>query len=80
MDQEERDTREVVMMCFLKHDSYSILGEAPAAAGDRVFAVELRYRALTKATNFLTTRGPSDRWYVREVQNPESLRDICAQR
>lgn len=80
MDQGERDQREVVMMCFLKHDSYQILGDAPAANNDRVFAVELRYKALTKSSNFITTRGPSERWYVKEVKDMEALREICAAR
>ena len=79
MDQTERDQREVVMMCYLKHDTYSIISDAPAANNERIFAVELRFKGLTKSSNFTATRGPSDRWYLRAF-DPEPLKEICATR
>ena len=79
---EERNTREqreIILFCFLKHDSYRVLGEAPATNGERVMAVELKFKGLTRPTNFTVTRGPPERWYVRQF-DIEALRDICAQK
>ena len=79
---EEKDTREkreIILMCYLKHDSFRVLGEAPAANGERVLALEVKYQGLTRSTNFTVTRGPSERWYVRQF-DIEALRDICARK
>jgi hypothetical protein len=81
-NREEKDTREqreIIMMCYLKHDTYRVLGEAPAKNGERVLAAEIKFRDLTRSANFTATRGPSDRWYVRQF-DIEALRDICARK
>jgi hypothetical protein len=69
----------VILIGCLKHDTYSVLGEAPAPGGERVLTVELRHRDLTRPTNFYATRGPSNRWYVRTL-DIEPLRDICVRK
>jgi hypothetical protein len=79
MDKEERDKREIIMLCYLKHDRYRILGEAPGPQGERVFAMEVTFKDLTRSTSFKSVRGPSNRWYVREFDN-NALRDICAKK
>jgi hypothetical protein len=79
MDKEERDQREIIMMCHLKHDRFQGLGEAPSTAGERAIAVELKFKDLTRSTNFYLTRGPNNRWFVRSF-DLEPLREICAKR
>lgn len=79
LSRERWEQSEVIMMGCLKHDSYRVLGEAPAAGGERVLAVELKYADLTKATNFFLTRGPAERWYVRQFEM-EPVRNICTAR
>ena len=79
MDKDERDKREIIMMCYLKHNRYQIVGEAPGPDGDRVFAMEVTFKDLTRPTSFKATRGPSNRWYVREF-DMNALRDICAKK
>jgi hypothetical protein len=79
MDQESREKRQLILMCYLKHDSYTILGEAPSPGGERVLALEIKLRDMTRPTNFFLARGPRDRWFVREPQI-EPLRDFCADR
>ena len=74
-----REQREIILFCFLKHDSYRVLGEAPGQNSERVMAVELTFKGLTRSTNFMVTRGPQDRWYVRQF-DIEALRDICARK
>ena len=78
-EKETREQREIILMCYLKHDTYRVLGEAPAANAERVLAVELKYKDLTRSTNFTLTRGPKERWFVRQF-DIEALRDICAKR
>ena len=74
-----REQKEIIMMCYLRHDSYQITGEQPATGGERAFDVEIKLKDLTRKTNFAVTRGPSDRWYVRQF-DIEPLRDLCAQK
>jgi len=79
MDKDELEQRQIILLCYLKHDSYRVLSEAPAANGERVLTLENKYQDLTRTANFFATRGPENRWYVREF-DPESLRAICARR
>ena len=79
MAKEERDQREIIMMCYLKHDSYRIMGEAPSTDGDRVIAMEVKFKDLTRSTSFKATRAQSNRWFVLKFDN-DALRDICAKK
>jgi hypothetical protein len=79
MAKEERDQREIIMMCSLKHDSYRIMGEAPSTDGDRVIAMEVKFKDLTRSTSFKATRAQSNRWFVLKFDN-DALRDICARK
>lgn len=76
---EEVEQREAILMCYLKHDSYRIVSEAPGASSERVLGVELQFRDLTRLTDFTVGKGPSDRWYVFRF-DLDPLRDICARR
>jgi hypothetical protein len=77
MSRDQWETRAIILIRCLKHDSYRVLGEAPAAGGERVLAVEVVYGDLTATTNFVVTRGPGDRWYVRQFDN-QALQRICS--
>jgi hypothetical protein len=79
MGQQEIEQREVVMMGCLKHDDFRIASEGPAANRERVLGVDVRFRDLTRSTNFYATPGPSNRWFVRSF-DMESLRDICVRK
>jgi hypothetical protein len=79
MGQQEIEQREVVMIGCLKHDTYRVVSEGPAASRERVLAVEIKFKDLTRSTNFYATPGPSNRWFVRTF-DLESLRDICVRR
>ena len=50
MGREEIEKREIIMMCYLKHDRYRVVSESPAVDNERVLAVELT------AGDSLTTR------------------------
>jgi hypothetical protein len=79
MGQQEIEQREVILIGCLKHDSYRVVSDNPAAGGERQLPVELKFKELTRSTNFYITPGPSNRWYVRTF-DLESVRDICVRR
>ena len=79
MDQQVLEQREIILLCYLKHDSYRIASEAPATDGERVFEVETKYKDLTRSANFFATPGPAGRWYLRAFDS-EKLTDICQRR
>ena len=79
MAADELEKREIIMLCYLKHDSYRVLSEMPGENQERVFNVESKYQDLTRAANYFVTRGPANRWYVRQV-DIERLNDVCARR
>lgn len=79
MKREEWEMREVTIIGCLKHESYTIKSEGPAAGGERVHAVELKFQDLTPTTNFTTTRDGNGRWYVKAVEM-DPVRQVCARR
>jgi hypothetical protein len=76
---DELEKRELVMMCFLKHDRYDILGDAPNPGGTRAVIVSMSLGDLTRSTNFEVVRGPESRWYVQNV-DVKTLQDFCARK
>jgi len=73
---DEMEKRELVMLCYLGHDSHQIVSDAPAANNERVIAASLRRGALTRTANFYAVAGPGGRWYVRQF-DMEALTDLC---
>jgi hypothetical protein len=78
IERQELEKRELIMQCMLSHDRFRILNEGPGTAGKRVFRVELTRGTLTRVTNFTSTQGPSERWYV-ETADLEPVKDLCRQ-
>ncbi|MGH7639281.1 MAG: hypothetical protein ACREOK_16645 [Gemmatimonadaceae bacterium] len=79
MERAELEQREIVMLCYLKHDNYTITNESPATNRERVFSVDVTYKDLTRTANFFATEGPGGRWYLRSFEM-EKLTDICQRR
>jgi hypothetical protein len=77
VDRAQLERRELIMQCYLNHDKFQILSEAPSQDESRMFAVSLTKGSMTRETSFTTVRGPSNRWYVLEAQL-EPVRDLCA--
>ena len=73
---DEMEKRELVMLCYLGHDSHQIVSDAPAANNERVVSAMLRHGALTRTANFYAVAGPGGRWYVRQF-DMEALTDLC---
>jgi hypothetical protein len=79
MSASELEQREIVLMKCLRHDSYTVHGETPAAGGERVFSVELKLGTLMPRTDFTATPGPAGRWYIRTF-DLDRLQQICQKR
>jgi hypothetical protein len=75
MGKEELEMRIIYLMRCLRHDSYMILTETPAAGGERIFGVQLKRGTLTAVSNFTSTPAQG-RWFLREFQ-AEPLNPIC---
>jgi hypothetical protein len=78
MSRQEMEQRELLLMCYFRHDTYRVLGESPGQDDERVLRVELTKGTLTRTTNFYLTRG-NDRWFVRSA-DIEPVRDLCTDR
>ena len=76
---DELEKREFIMMCYLKHDRFDVLGDAPNPGGARSVVVNLVLGELSRSTSFDVIRGPSNRWYVQNV-DMKPLQDFCAKR
>jgi len=74
---DQLEKRELIMQCYLTHDKFAIMGDAPGQHGSRVMQVSLTKGQLTRQTTFTVVRGPSDRWYVSDLEL-EPLKDLCA--
>lgn len=76
MNRKEMEKRELVMFCYLEHESSQIVGEAPSTNNELILAVQLRRDALTRTANFYAVAGPAGRWYVRTF-DMEALTPFC---
>ena len=76
MDRTQLEKRLTILACYFKHDSARVVGEANGMGGHRDVRVELIKGNLKRLTTFYTIKGPSDRWYV-ENMDIASVRDFC---
>ena len=79
MDRDTMEKREVVMMCYFRHDTYRIAGETPAASGVRNLVVELKRGKEQRTTTFTAIPARRGGWYVQRV-DIEPVTDWCTRR
>jgi hypothetical protein len=79
MDRDTMEKREVVMMCYFRHDTFRIAGETPAAGGVRNFTVELRRGNEQRTTTVTVIPARRGGWYVQKV-DIEPVNDWCKRR
>jgi hypothetical protein len=77
VDKSQIEKRELILVCYLNHDSYRVKSEALAAEGKRAFVVELQRGPIARSTTMTTVKGPADRYFVESVVL-EPLADLCA--
>lgn len=76
MARDQMEKREILMQCYLKHDAAKIGDQSPGPDGHQIFKVELTQGQRRRQTNFTTVKGPSDRWYVEDV-DLSPMQDFC---
>lgn len=76
MERTSMEKREIILVCYLTHDTARIIGEAQGQQGRRDIRVELKRGNLTRQTTLYAIRGPRDRWYVENV-DIAAVRDFC---
>ncbi|HUX33775.1 MAG TPA: hypothetical protein VMV51_07860 [Gemmatimonadaceae bacterium] len=77
MANDQLQERELIMLCYLKHDSFTVLGDAPTTDGNRTFAVEVKSGTITHTGQFAVTRAGTGRYYVLAVNNIQEFQDVC---
>jgi len=78
VDRAQLEKRELIMQCYLNHDSFVIGSDVATKPDTHQLQVRLTKGHLTRETTFTAVQGPSDRWYVLDAQL-EPVRDLCAQ-
>ena len=76
---DELEKRELIMMCYLRHDRYSLVSEGGSTGGQRRIEVELERGMLIRRAAFMVVPSSDNRWYVQSF-DMEALRDMCAKR
>ena len=76
---EELEKRELIMICFLRHDRYQLLADAGSTGGHRRIEAELEKGTLVRTTAFTVVPAPDGRWYVQSF-DMDPLRDFCTRR
>ena len=75
---DELEKRLVIMQCNLNHDSWTYATglDGTTRAGEQDIRIELRQKNLKEQTMVTTVRGPTGRWYVKNV-NLTKLGPFC---
>jgi hypothetical protein len=75
------EERGMIVMGLLCLDSYDITGSSSGQGGRRNFRVALKRGTRSVDVDFITIRGPSDRWYVEDFplngDLPQRLQQMC---
>jgi hypothetical protein len=79
IDRSQLEKRELTMMCYLTHDKFEIGADVTPKPGEHDYTVDIMHGTLTRETKITTVQGPSDRWYVLDVQLAP-LQDLCSQK
>jgi hypothetical protein len=72
----ELERREIIMQQCFAHDRYRVVDELPGEAGSRMLRVEITRGQVTRTPQFVTVKGPSERWYVQDA-DIAAVRDLC---
>ena len=76
ISRDDLEKRELLLMCYFAHDSFTVLNDEPVANGERKITVRLTKGTMSRTTDFFLT-GAAERWYVRSG-NVEPVRDLCS--
>lgn len=77
VDHAQLEKRELIMQCYVTHDTFTVVNEVPGEKGARILSVSLMKGQLARQSKFTAVKAHDDRWYVEDVQL-EPLKDLCA--
>lgn len=80
MDMTQLQQRELTLLCYMAHDSYSVLSDAPALHGTRTYAVQVKYKTITHVGQFNVGQASDGRFYVYAIVNFQEFQDVCARK
>lgn len=79
ISREELERRELLMVCFFRHDEGRVLDQVQAGEPRyTVFRTELRRQNQTRNPTISTIQGPGGRWYVVDA-DVNTVKDWCNQ-
>lgn len=76
LPRQELERREIIMQQCFAHDRYRVIDELPGEGGSRMLRVEITRGSVMRTPQFVTVKGPSDRWYVSDA-DIAAMRDLC---
>jgi hypothetical protein len=79
IQRDELEKRELIMICFLRHDRYQLVSDTESTGGHRRIQVELEKGMLIRTTAFIVVPAHDGRWYVQSF-DMEAVRQFCAKR
>jgi hypothetical protein len=79
VDRSQLEKRELTMMCYLTHDKFEITSDVTPKPGEHDYIVEITRGTQTRETKMTAVQGPSERWYVLDVQLAP-LQDLCSRK
>ena len=77
VDRAQLEKRELTMMCYLTHDRFQISADVAPKPGEHDYTVEITRGTQTRETKMTAVAGPSQRWYILDVQLAP-LQDLCS--
>ncbi|MGH7649710.1 MAG: hypothetical protein ACREND_16465 [Gemmatimonadaceae bacterium] len=76
VDHTQLEKRELIMQCYVTHDTFSVLSEVPGEKGTQILSVSLTRGQLARQSKFTAVQAHNERWYVENIQL-EPLKDLC---
>jgi hypothetical protein len=77
ISRDEVEKRELIMICYFRHDSARVLEQSASGQSNRPgFRVELKRGDQTRTPTFTTAQGPQGRWFVADA-DVQAVRDFC---
>ena len=77
ISRDEVEKRELIMICYFRHDAARVLEQAASGQSNRPgFRVELKRGDQTRTPTFTTAQGPQGRWFVADA-DVQAVRDFC---
>jgi hypothetical protein len=77
VEHSQLEKRELIMQCYVTHDTFTVLSEVQGEKGARVLSVSLTKGQFSRQSKFTAVQAHDARWYVEDVQL-EPLKDLCA--